>query len=211
MTFGSPSSSATTAVFSAPGSYQLVLNLTDANRNNIGTQACCLTVNVAPAGTQAPTVSLVTPTDGGEITAPTKVIGNVSDGNWTLEYSVANDLTPQPFFTIATGTGAVTNASVGTLDPTLLLNGTYTIRLRSTNASGLTGAAAVTVNATRNMKIGVFTLSFNDLIVPLSGLPVQVIRTYDSRDKSTGDFGVGWHMSIANLRVQKNHNLGLAW
>jgi hypothetical protein len=120
-------------------------------------------------------------------------------------------LTPQPFFTIATGTGAVTNASVGTLDPTLLLNGTYTIRLRSTNASGLTGAAAVTVNATRNMKIGVFTLSFNDLIVPLSGLPVQVIRTYDSRDKSTGDFGVGWHMSIANLRVQKNHNLGLAW
>ncbi len=211
VTFGSPNSSATTAVFSAPGSYQLVLNLTDANRNNIGVQACCLNVNVAPAGTQAPTVSLVTPADGSEITSPTSVIGNVSDGNWTLEYSVANDLTPQPFFTIATGTGAVANASVGTLDPTLLLNGTYTIRLRSTNASELTGAAAVTVNVTRNMKIGVFTLSFNDLTVPLPGLPVQVIRTYDSRDKSTGDFGVGWHMSIANLRLQKNHNLGLAW
>jgi len=43
-----------------------------------------------------------------------------------------------------------------------------------------------------NQKIGNFTLSFTDLSVPLSGLPITVIRNYDSRDKKIGDFGVGW-------------------
>jgi hypothetical protein len=36
-------------------------------------------------------------------------------------------------------------------------------------------------------------------------------RTYDSRDKRVGDFGVGWTLDLKNIRLQKNRNLGLGW
>jgi hypothetical protein len=31
-----------------------------------------------------------------------------------------------------------------------------------------------------------------------------VTRTYDSRDKRVGDFGVGWTLDVKNIRLQKN-------
>jgi RHS repeat-associated protein len=61
------------------------------------------------------------------------------------------------------------------------------------------------------MKLGNFTLSFTDLSVPVSGLPIEVVRTYDSRDKRTGDFGVGWTLGMKNVRVEKSGVLGLNW
>ncbi len=39
------------------------------------------------------------------------------------------------------------------------------------------------------MKIGHFTLSFVDLAVPVSGLDIEIIRAYDSRDKQPRDSG----------------------
>jgi len=47
--------------------------------------------------------------------------------------------------------------------------------------------------------------------VPLPGLPLQVLRTYDSRDKRVGDFGVGWRLSVSNVRVEKTAVLGQNW
>ena len=60
-------------------------------------------------------------------------------------------------------------------------------------------------------KVGNFTLSFNDLTVPVAGLPIQVIRTYDSRDNRQGDFGIGWTLGIKNVRVEKSGILGKLW
>ena len=54
-------------------------------------------------------------------------------------------------------------------------------------------------------------MSFNDLSVPVAGLPIQVIRTYDSRDKSAGDFGAGWTLGIKNVRLEKSATLGKLW
>jgi RHS repeat-associated protein len=61
------------------------------------------------------------------------------------------------------------------------------------------------------MKVGNFTLSFTDLSVPVAGLPIDVIRTYDSREKRTGDFGVGWTLGVKNVRVEKSGVLGSNW
>jgi YD repeat-containing protein len=47
--------------------------------------------------------------------------------------------------------------------------------------------------------------------VPMPGLPIQITRTYDSRNKSQGDFGIGWTLSIANVRLQVSHNLAQNW
>jgi len=68
--------------------------------------------------------------------------------------------------------------------------------LTGIDQSGQTSSAIVDVVVTRNVKVGNFTLSFNDLTVPLAGLPIQIVRTYDSRDKSIGDFGFGWSLSV---------------
>jgi hypothetical protein len=43
----------------------------------------------------------------------------------------------------------------------------------------------------RKMKVGHFTVSFRDLTIPVPGIPIQVVRTYDSRNKGFGDFGIG--------------------
>ena len=38
-----------------------------------------------------------------------------------------------------------------------------------------------------------------------------MIRTYDSRDKRKGDFGVGWTLSLKNIRLEKSVELGRYW
>ena len=47
----------------------------------------------------------------------------------------------------------------------------------------------------------------------MSGIPIQVTRTYDSRNKFTsGDFGYGWNVDLGKgVRVEKSANLGKWW
>jgi hypothetical protein len=73
----------------------------------------------------------------------------------------------------------------------MLLNGIYSIRLRSIDASGQRDEETITVIIERSLRIGNITLSFSDLSVPVAGVPIEVIRILDSRDKRTGDFGAG--------------------
>jgi RHS repeat-associated protein len=170
-----------------------------------------VTIVVLTANPTTPSVSLATPLDGAQITAPTPVTGSVSSGTWTLDYALQDDFNPMNFTTLATGASAVSNGALGTFDPTILLNGTYVLRLTSVNAAGQFARTSISVSVARNMKVGVFSLSFNDLTVPVSGIPIQVIRSYDSRDKGQGDFGVGWRLSLSNIRVQKSRSLSPNW
>jgi len=171
-----------------------------------------MTVTVLAQPAPPPTVSIIAPTDGTEITKPSPVTGTVSGGNWMLQYAqlVPDNPSAQQWITFASGSGAV-SGTLGTLDPTILLNGEYSIQLMSVNTSGQFATSSISVAVDRNMKVGVFSLAFNDLSVPVTGFPIQITRTYDSRDKGNGDFGVGWRLALANARVHKNHNLGLAW
>jgi RHS repeat-associated protein len=137
----------------------------------------------------------------------------VTTGVWKLEYSLLDGSgNPTTFVTFASGAAPVTNATLGTFDPTVLLNGQYVVRFSSTDNAGQTATTTSTVDVSRNTKVGNFTLSFNDLSVPLPGLPITVTRTYDSRDKRIGDFGVGWTLGVANVRVQKTGGaIGTGW
>ncbi|HZR29627.1 MAG TPA: RHS repeat-associated core domain-containing protein [Terriglobales bacterium] len=155
-----------------------------------------------------PVVTITSPTEGSEITGATTVTGTVSSPNlstWTLEYEASGS-------TVFTQFAAGTTASVsGTLDPSLLLNGIAQIRLTGVDQSGQSASTIVDVVVTRNVKIGNFTLSFNDLTIPVAGIPIQIIRTYDSRNKSVGDFGFGWSLSIKTTKVDVNGILGDNW
>jgi fibro-slime domain-containing protein/RHS repeat-associated protein len=200
---------ASVASFNTPGTYVLRLTAKDSEL----TTSDDVTVEVKAAAPPA-VVSINSPADGSTITNRTNFIGSVSAGSvWKLEYSLNTDAgsAAQVWTTIASGSNAVTDGLLGTFDPTLLVNGSYTVRLRATNAGGQVSENTVRAVVGGDLKVGNFTVSFIDLDVPMAGLPIQVTRTYDSRDTRKGDFGAGWTLGLRNVRVEKSGVLGENW
>jgi RHS repeat-associated protein len=196
--------------FDQPGTYILQIGATDTQL----TTTQNVTVTVSGTVGQPPTVSITSPADGTEVTTAVNVIGSVGSSslsNWVLEYQPPND---SSFHTLATGTTPVTNGTLGTFDPTLLVNGIAYIRLTATDASNQsTTTGPISLVLTRNQKVGNFTVSFNDLTVPVAGLPIQVVRTYDSRNRFTSgiDFSYGWTLDINAARLAESVALGDQW
>lgn len=194
--------------FDLAGTYVLRITATDTQF----TVTKDVTVTVTGTAAPAPTVSLATPVEGQEITTLTDVVGTVNSSaiaSWTLEYRPPESSNYQ---TLATGTTNIANAKLGTFDPTLMLNGIAYIRLKATDAFGQTTIGPeISLVLTKNQKIGNFTVSFKDLEVPLAGIGIQIIRTYDSRNLTKSDFGVGWTLDIRNVRLRDNGEMGLSW
>lgn len=199
--------SSISAGFDQPGTYVLRITVTDSQF----TVSKDVTV-IATGVTQAPpSVSIASPADGEEITEPRDVVGTVGSpslASWTLEFRTSDEPT---FRTFASGTTPVSNGVLGRLDPTLLLNGVGYLRLSATDTVGTSATTEITVVLTKNQKIGNFTVSFKDLEVPLSGLAIQLIRTYDSRSARVGDFGAGWTLDVRNVRLRDNGMVSLGW
>ncbi len=214
VTFSNPNNAATFATFTQTGVYVLRLTASDGSLQTSDD----VTVTV-DENQPAPVVEIITPTDGASVTEPTDVIATVSSGsgssslNWKLEYSLATDdvSANRSWTTAATGSGSVTNQALAQIDSTLMLNGLYDVRLTATDQYGQSASDVASVVAEKNLKVGNFTVSFSDLSVPVAGIPIEVIRTYDSRDKRVGDFGYGWTLGIRNIRVEKSSVLGLRW
>ncbi len=169
------------------------------------------TVTIANDG-PAPSVSLTVPEDLAVVTAPTDVLGMVESAllkEWTLSYRAVGE---GNWIETASGVVPVASGKLGVFDPTLLLNGLYEIRLTASDYQGRTvESESIAVSVEGNMKIGNFTLSFVDLAIPLSGLDIEVVRTYDSRDKQKRDFGVGWTLDIRQGSYRNNRPPGDGW
>jgi RHS repeat-associated protein len=164
------------------------------------------TVNVLdPTDTEAPTVSLdLSGFVNGEITAPVEIKGSVKDTN--LDYYVL-DVAPadgsQPFKEMFRGTKTVENGVLGVLDPTLLPNDTYQVRLVAYDVNGAVNGVSQLLDVKGDLKLGNFQLSFTDLEIPVSGIPITLTRTYDTlTSNSQDDFGYGWRMEFRNAQVR---------
>jgi RHS repeat-associated protein len=227
---GTPASASTYSL-SFPGGFSTGTHtLTARAITAVGASADSAPVTITAAPYSGPEiVEFSSPLDSVRVSAPTPVTGIVAlDAleSWKVEYRLTpaegspDSLTP--WIPLAAGTDYVgtpavgstpaTPGTLGTLDPTLLLNGLYQIRLSATTTTGTTTTTGpVTVLVEGNMKVGAFSIAFNDLVEQTSGLPITLTRTYDSRDRRVGDFGPGWHLSLGNIRVQKNRHLGLGW
>ncbi len=204
VTFGNAASLQTTASFSQMGTY--VLRLTASDTALSGSDDVTITQ------TPPPTAAINSPVDGTTITARTTFTGTVSEGsNWRLEYSLNEEGVAPTWITLASGNTPVTNGTLGTFDPSVLLNGIYTVRLVATNAAGQSTVSSVSAIADGEQKVGNFSLSYSDLKVPMPGVSIEITRNYDSRDKRRGDFGVGWTLGLKNVRLQETGLVGTGW
>ncbi len=143
-----------------------------------------------------PTVEITYPKHEDRITGVVDVLGTATDTtfqSYTLEYK---HLKATEWKALKTSDQPVVNAVLGKLDTTLLQNDPYELRLSASDGSQI-GSRTITVYPAGELKIGNFELSFTDLEIPVSGIPVTITRTYRSLDKTKADFGVGWSLSFA--------------
>lgn len=109
------------------------------------------------------------------------------------------------------GTAPVLDGVLGRFDPTLLENGMVRVRLVAEDVNGQVSLDERVYRVSGQAKVGVFALSFLDLQVPVSGIPISVIRSYDSRVKTQRDFGVGWDLQVKTGTYQNNRTPGQGW
>lgn len=139
----------------------------------------------------------------GVVTAPTEIKGLVGgDGFSRYELAIA-PINSDNFRVIASGTNAVNNGTLGTVDPSLLQNDAYTLRLLVYGTNGSVTYLEETVNVAGELKLGNFRLSFTDLAIPVTGIPISLTRTYDTlTSNQSDDFGYGWRMEFRDTDLR---------
>jgi RHS repeat-associated protein len=153
-----------------------------------------------------PTVTIETPTSGTSLNTDIQVIGSVQDDDltgWTVEYRVPGTSTWNRF---GSGTTAVASGVLGTFPATLVANGPYRIRLTAAdNSVALSTEIEVQVDS-NDLKLGDFTLSYEDMRVQAITFPISVTRTYDTKRLYAGDFGPGWFLSFTGVDLRRAAN-----
>jgi RHS repeat-associated protein len=158
----------------------------------VATQSFTVTViNLPPA-----TFELISPAAGSDLNRPTNIIATITDpnvGGPTITWTVKLQKSGTPDIPLNTGTGPVTNATIATIDPTLLANDTYTLRVDI--AKGPESIfREIPYTTSGDLKLGQFAISANDLNIPFVGVPLNISRVYNSIDVRRGDFGAGWRL-----------------
>ncbi|HML74991.1 MAG TPA: choice-of-anchor K domain-containing protein [Anaerohalosphaeraceae bacterium] len=102
------------------------------------------------------------------------------------------------------------NKSFGQLDLTGVENGTYCLLLTVRSRPDENTAFAYSyvykkIKLNSPLKIGNLKFSQEDVAIDVGGVPLRVVRTYNSfqKDKNS-EFGYGWSYSIANMDIQLN-------
>lgn len=154
---------------------------------------------------------IYTPKDGQTVTAPISIVGTAAGTefkSYKLEYAPVGT---KNYTLIKEGTEAVNANILGKLDPTLLNNGLYNLKL-TVYSEKKNVSSEIVISVEGNMKIGNFSIAFQDMDVNVAGLPLTVIRSYDSRSRNTkGDFGYGWDMSTSGVKINESCNMSANW
>lgn len=156
-------------------------------------------------------VSIITPVDNAVITSPTEIFGEIKGSGlvyYSLEYCPAGET---EFTEMAWGESVADGEPICVFDPTLLKNGYYTVRLVA-HGSVNNSYDEITVSVEGQIKIGNYSIAFQDMDIPVTGYPLTVIRSYDSRDKAeNGDFGYGWNMTLSAITLSESCDPGKYW
>ena len=195
------------ATFDNSGVFEAVATATDTDGNTISRN---LTIRVFdPTDTTGPTVEIVSPEIGSEVTYLVDVVATVADENlefYRVEFARTSevDLTnlaadDADYQLIGSGDQSVSEQIVATFDSSVLANDAYVIRVIAQDTNGRIESRGTIVNVAGNTKLGNFRLDFTDLSIPLAGIPIQINRSYDTlnaNDLGTGGFG--WNIGLAD-------------
>jgi fibro-slime domain-containing protein/RHS repeat-associated protein len=143
---------------------------------------------------------------GGLITAPVDIKGSISDDG-SLDYYrlLVAPVAGGEFKEIAfvDNPTAIADGVLGKFDPSLLQNDSYILRLEVADNGGHISYVDEVIDVAGDLKLGNFRLSFTDLTVPVTGIPITLTRTYDSLNSgSTDDFGYGWRMEFRDTDLR---------
>jgi YD repeat-containing protein len=135
------------------------------------------------------------------VKAPTQFMIN-GDGLSTYQLDVISVNTGE--VTTLIGERSIPTDGKVTFDPSLLLNDTYDVQLTVFGANGTESKTFFdTVNVEGELKLGNFRLSFTDLSVPVTGIPITLTRTYDTLTANqSDDFGYGWRMEFRDTDLR---------
>jgi RHS repeat-associated protein len=169
------------------------------------------TISPTPDG-QPPLAEFSAPGEWAEIDGPALITGTVK-GSPLREYWLDFQAPGDPGWTRAfSGSQSVLDGPLGVLDPTLSLNGQVVLRLTACDIYGYCSQVQRQVVFVGQRKLGALTLAFTDLQLSAgSGPAINVTRSYDSRDRSQGDFGPGWRLDLGRFLVQESGILGDGW
>jgi hypothetical protein len=135
--------------------------------------------------------------------APTVIKGSVGGEGFTKYELTIAPMDSDDFRIIASRTSQITNGTLGTFDPSLLQNDAYTLRLKVYGENGGFTAKEETVVVQGDLKLGNFQLSFTDLAIPVTGIPISLTRTYDTlTSNQSDDFGYGWRMEFRDTDLR---------
>ena len=110
---------------------------------------------------------------------------------------------PSAVTVLVAGAQGGPGATLAALDPTLLANGNYVIRLTATDSAGQELVSQVLITVAGENKPGRMTLTVTDVTVPTTGIPITIERRYDSLERNAvGDFGYGWSLELAGPRLE---------
>ena len=132
------------------------------------------------------------------------------DWNWAGSTNVF-DLIPitEPFADVTPGAknaqgfhiGGDVSGDLGNLDLTHIPDGVYDLVLRVRGGTDET-SAIVRVQLQSDLKIGQFSFSEQDLVLPVNGIPLTVTRTYNSLNLEPGAFGASWTFALNDMDVK---------
>ncbi len=193
-----------------PGKYSLIVTATD-RAGNISRQESSFRVN-APDDTSPPELVIHSPEDGTEITAPTDFVATITDDS-LVSWQLAVKSVSNPGLTIlGSGSDPIANQPIATFDPTMLTNGLYQVIFQAVDANGRSTAISNTYRVAGDLKVGNFSFTVEDISIDMMGLPLKVLRTYDTRRKGEAlDFGQGWSINYQSIKIEESRVPGKYW
>ncbi|MFO0940533.1 MAG: FG-GAP-like repeat-containing protein [Pirellulales bacterium] len=160
------------------------------------------------SGEGLPVANILSPTADGTVFGMVEITGSALRGTavgtafkeYRLSYARLDKLS---FTEIVRSQTEVSDGLLGVWDTSLLENDSYVLRLEVVSVSGNTTVDEIQVGISGNLKLGNFRLSFDDLKIPVGGIPITVVRTYDTlRSDRDGDFGFGWRMEYRSTDLR---------
>lgn len=138
-----------------------------------------------------------------------------SMGSWIIDLAPVSavDLSnlgaeSEAYRVLGEGTGVISHRRVS-LDPTVLANDAYVLRVRAYRTNGVGWCEAIVFGVEGAAKLGQFAFTTTDLHISRNGVSLTVQRAYDTaRANTQGDFGYGWSLAICDPKIAETTQPG---